>query len=84
MAAEIVAFIAGRVVMIAVADGAIAANIDPRMPGAHDHVTLQGGLAGDVERGAADRLCQGGERHAEPKRKGGNSQKNTADLQCAG
>jgi len=28
--------------MISVADGAIAANIDPRVSGARDHVTLQG------------------------------------------
>jgi hypothetical protein len=35
--------------MISVGHGAIAANIDPRVSGARDHITLQGGLARDVE-----------------------------------
>src|SRR5205807_7630272 len=44
-----------RVVMITVGRRAIATYIDPRVPRAHDHITFQCGLAGDVDRGAVDR-----------------------------
>ena len=70
--------------MVTVGHGAIASNIDPRVPGAGDHVTLQGGLTCDVECRTADRLCKGRKRHSKTKDKRRNSQKNAGDLLSSG
>src|SRR5437870_1659807 len=69
--------------MITVGRGAIATYIDPRVPGAHDHITFQRGLAGDGDRGAVDRLSHSGERHAETEGKRRNSQKSAGNLQTS-
>ena len=54
-----------RIVVIAVSNGAVTAHIDPRPSGTHDYIPLQGGLAGNVQRRAADALSQCRERHPE-------------------